>query len=114
MQEKIDGDIKSALLSGDKSRAELLRNLKSAFLYEAVALGVKDTGLSDEQMQKVIQREVKKRTEAAELYERGGNSKKAKQELAEKAVLDEYLPEQMDEQELQVIVKEEVANISDA
>lgn len=113
MQEKIEQDIKSALLSGDKDRAEILRNLKSAFLYEAVALGVKDAGLNDEQMQKVIQREVKKRTEAAELYEKGGNSEKADKELSEKKLLEEYLPEQMDENKISVIVDEEVAKISE-
>lgn len=112
MQEKIEQDIKSALLGGNKPRVELLRNLKSAFLYEAVALGVKDSGLNDEQMQKVLQREAKKRQEAADLYEKGGNSEKAAQELSEKKILEEYLPEQMDELELSTIVSEEVGKIS--
>jgi uncharacterized protein YqeY len=109
MQEKIEQDIKSALLSGNKTKAETLRNLKSAILNEAISQNARDSGLSDEQIQKVLARESKKRQEAADLYKQGGSQERADAELSEKALIDTYLPEQMAEAEVSKIVDEEVA-----
>jgi uncharacterized protein YqeY len=109
MQEKIEQDIKSALLSGNKTKAETLRNLKSAILNEAISQNARDSGLSDEQIQKVLARESKKRQEAADLYKQGGSQERADAELSEKAIIDTYLPEQMAEAEVSKIVDEEVA-----
>ena len=109
MQEQIDKDLKQALLSGDKAKAETLRGLKSALLNEAIAQNARDTGLSDEQIQKVLAKEAKKRQEAADLYKQGGSEERASAELAEKAIIDAYLPEQMSEEQIAKIVAEEVA-----
>lgn len=111
MQENIERDLKAALLAGDKVKVETLRGLKSAIHNETIAQGAKDSGLPDEQIQKVLARESKKRTEAAELYKRGGNNERAEAELAEKAVIDTYLPKQIDESEIAVAVSEEMAKI---
>jgi uncharacterized protein YqeY len=108
MQEKMEGDLKAALLAGDKSKVETLRGLKSAIHNEAIAQGAQDSGLSDDQIQKVLSREAKKRAEAAELYEKGGNNQRAETELAEKAVIDAYLPEQLDESQIATVVDEEI------
>src|SRR3954469_21652056 len=109
MQEQIDKDLKQALLGGDKAKAETLRGLKSALLNEVIAQNARDSGLSDEQIQKILAKESKKRQEAADLYKQGGSAERAGQELAEKAIIDAYLPEQMSEAELAAIVNEEVA-----
>jgi len=109
MQEQIDKDLKQALLSGDKPKAETLRGLKSALLNEAIAQNARDSGLSDELIQKTLAKESKKRQEAADLYKQGGSAERAEQELAEKAIIDAYLPEQMGEAELAVIVDEEIS-----
>lgn len=109
MQDKIDQDLKQALLGGDKAKAETLRGLKSALLNEAIAQNARDSGLSDEQIQKVLARESKKRQEAADMYKQGGSDERAKAELAEKANIDNYLPEQMSEEEISKLVDEEVA-----
>lgn len=114
MQDKIEQDIKSALLSGDKTKVETLRNIKSAILNEAINAGARDSGLSDEQVQKVLAREAKKRAEAAELYKQGGADDRASAELAEKTIIDSYLPEQLGEAEVAKIVDEEVAKAGDA
>ncbi len=108
MQEQIDQDLKQALLSGDKAKTETLRGLKSALLNEAIAQNARDTGLSDEQIQKVLAKESKKRQEAADLYKQGGSEERAGAELAEKAIIDAYLPEQMSEEQIAKIVDEEV------
>ena len=109
MQEQIEKDLKQALLGGDKTKAETLRNLKSAILNETISQNARDSGLSDEQIQKVLARESKKRQEAADLYKQGGSEERAAAELAEKAVIDAYLPEQMSEADVAKVVDEEIA-----
>jgi uncharacterized protein YqeY len=104
LETKLDADIKQALLGGDKPRAEVLRGLKSALLNEKIAKGLRDTGLTDEQVVTIIAREVKKRNESAELYTKADAQDRADKELSEKAVLEEYLPRQMSDEELATVV----------
>ena len=111
MLEQIERDLKVALLAGDKTKVETLRGLKSAILNETIAQGAKDSGLNEEQIQKVLARESKKRSEAAELYKKGGNDDRAEAELSEKAIIDNYLPEQMDEGQVAAAVDEEIAKM---
>ncbi|HSX18355.1 MAG TPA: GatB/YqeY domain-containing protein [Candidatus Saccharimonadales bacterium] len=110
MQEKMERDIKDALLSGDRQKAETLKGLKNALQYEVLSAD-KDQTLSDEQIQKVLARESKKRQEAADLYKQGGNNGRAGAELAEKAIIDSYLPEQVDEAAIETTVAEEVSKL---
>lgn len=110
MDDKLQSDLKAALLAGDKEKVETLRNIKSAFLYEAVSLGVKDQGLSEEQAQKVLAREAKKRTEAADLYQKAGETQRADKELKEKQLIYSYLPQQLSEEEIQAAVSAEIKN----
>src|SRR4051812_4703946 len=112
MQEQIDKDLKQALLGGDKAKVETLRGLKSALLNEVIAQNARDSGLSDEQIQKILAKESKKRQEAADLYKQGGSAERASAELAEKAIIDAYLPEQLGEEDIAKIVDEEIANTS--
>ncbi len=107
MQEQIERDLKAALLAGERQKIETIKTLKSALQYESLGAGGK-TELSDEQIQKVIAREAKKRQEAADLYEQNGASQQAAKELAEKAILEVYLPNQLGEEEISKIVTEEV------
>lgn len=109
MQEQIEKDLKTALLSGDKATAETLRGIKSALLNETISLGAKERGLTDEEAQKVLAREAKKRTEAADLYTKAGENTRAETELAEKKVIDQYLPAQASEAEVKAAVEEEIA-----
>ncbi len=110
MQEQLDKDIKVAMLAGDKIRTEVLRGLKNALQYEAVAQNAADRHLSDEQIQKVLAREAKKRQEAADLYSRGGSAEREQAELAEKKIIEEYLPDQLDEVAILALVKAEIAS----
>src|SRR5438105_1054046 len=107
MQEQIDSDLKTAMLAGYKGKAETLRGIKSALLNEAINLNARDSGLTDEQIQKVLAKESKKRQEAADLFKQGGSQERASAELAEKAIIDAYLPEQMAEADVAKIVDEE-------
>src|SRR4051812_895118 len=109
MQEQIERDLKTALLAGDKTTAETLRGLKSAILNELISQNARDTGLTDEQIQKILSKESKKRQEAADLYKQGGSEPRAQAELAEKAIIDGYLPEQMSEEQVAKIVDQQIA-----
>lgn len=104
IKETINNDIKSAMLAGDKVLVTTLRGLKSAILYAEVAAGNRDVGLSDQEIVVLFQKEAKKRQESAELYRKGGNLSSAAAEEAECAVIQNYLPEQLSEDEVRKLV----------
>lgn len=113
MQDQLDKDLKVAMLAGDKQQAEVLRGLKNALQYEAVAQDPANRQLNDEQIQNVLAREAKKRQEAADIYQKAGESLRAKTELAEKTIIQEYLPKQLDEAAILALVKDEISKIND-
>ena len=111
MQEQIDRDLKAAMLGGDKAKTEVLRGLKGAILNEVISSGARESGLNDEQIQKVLAREAKKRTEAAELYKKAGADDRAEAELSEKRIIEAYLPEQLSEADITASVSEEISRL---
>ena len=113
LKERIASEMKAALLSGNRFRGDVLRNLKAAILNEEVSLGKRDEGLSDAEVEKVLAREVKKRVESAELYRSNGRIELAESEEKEAAILREFLPEQLSEAEIVAIVKDVVAGMDD-
>ena len=86
LKQRIADEMKAALLGGDRFVGETLRNLKAAILNEEVATGKRDEGLSDEAVEKVIAREVKKRGESAKLYRENNRPELAEPEEAEAEV----------------------------
>jgi uncharacterized protein YqeY len=110
LKNTIDADIKTAMLAGDKVLVTTLRGLKSAILNIEVAEGKRETGLSDDVIISILQKEAKKRQESADLYEQGGNAEKQQAELTEKAVIEKYLPKQLSAEEITVIVDEVIAS----
>lgn len=104
--ERINKDLKSALLAGDKARAEVLRGLKSAILYAEVAKGARGAGLPEEEVLAILSKEAKKRQESADLYIQGGNAERAAAEEAEKAIIETYLPRQLSEAEISNLIDE--------
>ncbi len=108
LEQKIEQDLKTALLAGDAQRVSVLRGLKSVLLNVKVASGKRDIGLSDEEVLPIFSKEAKKRQESADLYKQGGRQEKADAELAEKAIIGEYLPEQMNEADIVKLVDEAI------
>lgn len=104
LKQRIDQDIKQALLAGDKKRATTLRGLKSAILYAEVAGGNRASGLSDAETIDVLTREAKKRQESADLFGKGNEADRAQEELDEKSVIEEYLPKQLSDEQLGDVV----------
>jgi uncharacterized protein YqeY len=106
--ETIQNDLKAALLGGDRFRADVLRNLKAAILNEEVAQNKREEGLGDAEAEKIIVREVKKRAEAAKLYDENGRPELAENEKLESGILEEYLPSQLSESEVAHIVEQTI------
>ena len=97
--------MKTALLGGNRFEGEVLRNLKAAILNEEVNKGCRDEGLSDEEIEKIIAREVKKRNESIALYVKNDRPELAEDEKKEVAILSAYLPTQLSEDEIREIAK---------
>ena len=107
--DKVSGDIKTAMLARDKVRLEALRGIKKEFLEAKTAKGG-DGELSDDAALKILAKMVKQRKESAKIYQENNRPELAENELAEAAVIEEYLPEQMSgealEKELETIIAE--------
>lgn len=104
--DRINADVKQALLSGDKELVSVLRGLKSVVLNEEIAQGKRDTGLDDEVVINLFQKEVKKRNEAIELYQKANDQARAEREAYEVEVISRYLPEMLAEEDIVNIVDE--------
>lgn len=111
LKEQINAEMKAALLGGDRFVGETLRNLKAAILNEEVARNQREEGLGDEDVEKVIAREVKKRTVSARLYRENDRPELAKPEEQEMEVLKRFLPQQLGEDELRGLVTEKIASL---
>lgn len=109
LEERIEQDIKTALLAGDSQRVLVLRGLKATLLNIKVATGKRETGLSDDDVLTALAKESKKRQESADLYKQGGDQARHDAEVAEKAILDAYLPEQMPEDAIKKLIDEVIA-----
>ena len=103
--DKINEDIKAAMKARDKVRLETLRNIKKVFLEAKTAPG-SDGELSDDAALKIIQELAKQGKETAETYTSNNRQDLADEELAQVKVLEEYLPKQLTESEIEAIVKE--------
>ena len=102
--DKVSGDIKAAMLARDKVRLEALRGIKKEFLEAKTAKG-NEGELSDETAMKILVKMVKQRKESAAIYTEQNRTDLADEELAQAAVIEEYLPKQMTEEELTAALK---------
>lgn len=111
LKERINDEMKAALLGGNRFAGEVLRNLKAAILNEEVATGRRNEGLDDSGVEKVVAREVKKRTESAKIYRDNGRPELAEPEEREIEVLKVYLPTQLTDDELTTLVEQKIAEL---
>ncbi|HAB41167.1 MAG TPA: glutamyl-tRNA amidotransferase [Porphyromonadaceae bacterium] len=106
--DRISNDIKGAMLAKDKVRLETLRGIKKEFLEAKTAKGADGT-LTDDQATKIMAKMVKQRKETAQIYAEQNRPELAENELAEAAVIEEYLPKQLSDEELTARLKEIIA-----
>jgi len=108
LEQKIEQDIKAALLSGDDRRVSTLRGLKTVFLNAKIAGGKRDSGLDDDEVLALLSKQAKQRQESADMYSQAGDQARTDAELAEKAIIEEYLPAQMSEDEIAKLIDEAI------
>ncbi|MCT2339247.1 GatB/YqeY domain-containing protein [Corynebacterium sp. p3-SID1056] len=102
LKEQIRADLKEAMKAKEKERTSTIRMLLAA-IQTAETEGAKHE-VTDEDIQKIIAREVKKRRESAEIYAQNGREDLAENELAEAEILSGYQPKQLDDAELAELV----------
>jgi uncharacterized protein len=110
LEEKINNDIKAAMMAKDKNRLEALRAVKSAILLAKTEKGHAEVLTADTEM-KILQKQVKQRKESAEIFNQQNRKELADKELAESAVIEEYLPKMISDAELTVEVKKIIEQV---
>jgi uncharacterized protein YqeY len=108
LKQQIDQDLKTAMLAKDAQTVSVLRGLKGAILNVEIQNNSRDKGLTDPEVIAVFTKEAKKRQESAEMYKQGKSEDRAANELAEKAIIDKYLPKQLTDEELAQIIDEAI------
>jgi len=106
--DRIDKDVKSAMKSGDATRRDALRLVLSS-LRDAE----KDARrpLTDDEAQTVLRRELKRRREAAQAFHDAGHADRAAAEESEAALIEGYLPAQLSDEDMEVIVESAIAKL---
>jgi uncharacterized protein len=104
LKARLQSDLNQAMKSRDQLRTATLRMTLAAITTEEVA-GAQARELSDDEVQRVITRETRKRREAAEAFDQAGRAELADRERAEGALLEDYLPKQLDDAELAELVR---------
>ena len=108
LAERMQQDLTTAMKARDELRVATLRMAISAVREEAVS-GKQARELSDDEVEKVLRSQVKRRDEAAEAFQAAGREEQATRELDERAILSAYLPEELDEGDLESLVEEALA-----
>lgn len=106
--ERIQADTKQAMKDRDTARVQVLRLFVNALQVEAKTK-LRDLDAAEEIA--VLQRQKKQRIEAAEAFDGGGHPDRAAEERSQAAVLDDYLPEQLSDEELEALVRAVVEEV---
>ena len=111
LQQRVDSDLKEAMRAKDATKLGVLRMLKSALKYAAIAKSGAEAELSDAEAVQVIRKQTKQRQDSIESFEKGGRAELADKEKEELAILNSYLPQGMSPDELAKIVRETIAEL---
>ena len=103
LQERIQQELKAAMLARDADTLGTLRLLKSAIGYAQIEK--KTDALPDAEVVALVQKEIKKRRDAIELYQSGGRPELAAKESAEISVLEKFLPQPLSSDELEQMIR---------
>ena len=112
LKQKVEGEIKSAMIAKDKVRLTALRAIKSLILFEETKEGFSGELSADDEM-KLLTKAAKQRKDSAEIYEKQGRADLLEVELAELAVIQEFLPKALTDEELTLAVQE-IINVTGA
>lgn len=107
--QEVEAQLKTAMLARDALRTSVLRMLKSALKYAAIEKGGADAVLADADAQAVVRKQAKQRDDAIAGFEKGGRTDLAGKERLELAILAEFLPQPLADEELGRIVRAAIA-----
>ncbi|MBD5225565.1 MAG: GatB/YqeY domain-containing protein [Bacteroidales bacterium] len=108
--DKISEDIKKAMLARDAQRLDALRGIKKEFLEAKTAKG-SDGNLTDEKATRILAKMIKQRKESAAIYTDQNRPELAETELAQAAIIEEYMPRQLSDEELTAALREIIARV---
>jgi uncharacterized protein YqeY len=108
--ETVSEDIKKAMLAREKDKLEALKSVKSAFLLARTEPGSNGELTPDAEL-KIVQKLVKQRKESAEIYQQQNRPELADKELLEASVIEQYLPAQMSDAELEKVLKDIITKV---
>jgi uncharacterized protein len=111
LHERVDSDLKEAMRAKDTTKLGVLRMLKSALKYAAIAKAGAAADVSDAEAVQVIRKQAKQRQDSIESFEKGGRAELAEKEKKELAILNSYLPQAMSPDELANVVRKTIADI---
>jgi len=111
LQERVDSDLKEAMRARDTTMLSVLRMLKSALKYGAIAKSDAEAELSDTEAAQVIRKQVKQRQDSIESFEKGGRAELAQKEREELSILNAYLPQEMSSDEVAQVVRQTIAEV---
>jgi len=109
VQRRVDSDLKEAMRAKDATKLGVLRMLKSALKYAAIAKSDAEAELSDTEATQVIRKQVKQRQDSIESFEKAGRTELVEKEKEELSILNDYLPLPMSADEISKVVRETIA-----
>ena len=110
LRERLTAEMKEAMKAGEKQRLSTIRMVQAALKDKDIeARGAGKGSASDDEVLSLLQKMIKQRNEAAGVYEQGGRPELAENERAEAAIIQDFLPKQMDEDETRAAIRAAIA-----
>ncbi|WP_186753813.1 GatB/YqeY domain-containing protein [Echinicola salinicaeni] len=109
LKQSIESEIKKAMLAKEKDRLRALRSIKSLIMLEETKGG--DKGMTEDEELKLLTKAAKQRRDSVEIYQQQNREDLAATELAELEIINEFLPKQLTEEELEAALKEIIAEL---
>lgn len=109
LQQRVDSDLKEAMRAKDATKLGVLRMLKSALKYAAIAKSGAEAQLSDAEAAQVIRKQARQRQDSIESFEKAGRADLVDKEKQELSILNGYLPQPMSAEEISKVVRETIA-----
>ncbi len=106
LEKKINEDLKQAMLAKDQRKLSALRSIKSALLIEKTNKDQSSGEIPESVEMQLLQKQVKQRKESAETYIEQGRQDLAEEERYQASIIEKYLPDQMDDAQIEKEVKE--------
>jgi len=114
LREKINNSMKEAMKSGDKLRLSTVRLINAAIKNAEIEARTSNKTIDDEALMGLMQKMIKQRQESVELYDKGGRKELADQERGEIAIIQEFLPAQMSDADVNAAIAAAISETSAA